>query len=300
MLGSCFAESIAQRMLAAKFPVAKNPFGAIYNPAGIARAVADLAAGRLFTPEDLDTDGELWFSYAHHGSFSSPDREAALAAINREAQKGARALREADYAILTLGTAWIYELAGRGVVANCHKQPAGRFTRRRLSVEEVTETLGGTIRSHLEGKEVILTVSPIRHPKDGLAENARSKAILIEACHRLAESHPQAEYFPAYEILLDELRDYRFYESDMLHPSPVAADYIWERFRKAAMDGPALELAREAEALTQAAAHRPLHPGTPSHARFRRSMLDRARALQERHPELCLQTEIDAFADETL
>ncbi len=294
LLGSCFAENIAARMLGVKLPVVANPFGVLYNPASVARAVEYLAEGRRFTSDDLHTDGNLWFSYAHHGRFSAPDPDTALAEMNRQAAAGSEALRRAGYVVLTLGTAWIYERDG-AVVANCHKQPAAHFTRRRMSVEEVVATLSETISRHLQDKDILLTVSPVRHIKDGLAENARSKAILIEACHRLTESLPRTEYFPAYEILTDELRDYRFYAADMLHPSEVAADYVWDRFCESAVDAPVRELMRQAGQIAQAAAHRPLHPGTEAFARFRETMAARARALRQAHPEIDLAAEIAFF-----
>ncbi len=297
MLGSCFAENVASRMAAAGFRVTANPFGVLFNPASIALGMEYLASGRRFTQADLDTDGELWFSFAHHGSFASPDPAQALEAMNREAARGAQALIEADYAVLTLGTAWIYELAdGRGVAANCHRQPSQCFIRRRMELEEVVKVLEHTIKKYLAGKHVILTVSPVRHLKDGLAENSRSKAILVEGCHRVAAACPGTEYFPAYEILTDDLRDYRFYDRDMVHPSAVAVDYVWERFCEAAMDGPARRLAAQAAQLAAAASHRPLHPGTPSEERFRSSMLARATGLQAAHPEADLAGIIKHFS----
>lgn len=298
LLGSCFAENMAHKMSRGKLPVTKNPFGVLFNPASIASALADLAAGRLFTGDDLHRNDGLWVSFSHHGSFSSPDRDEALAAMNRSAAAGAEALRASSYAVITLGTAWIYERRPSGcVAANCHKFPAQDFTRRRMGIEEIAETLGSVMSEHLAGKRTILTVSPVRHLKDGLAENSRSKAILIEACHRIADSNPSAEYFPAYEIMNDELRDYRFYDRDMAHPSPVAVDYIWERFAEAAIDAPTRELMRRAGHIADAAAHRPLHAGSPSHLAFRRGMLAKALALQTEHPEIDLSAEINFFTD---
>ncbi len=294
LLGSCFAQNMAVRFRDEKFPVAANPFGILYNPASIAAALDMLAAGRTFSETDLHHHDGLWHSFSHHGSFSSPDPREALVEMNRAAARGSAALAVAGYAVITLGTAWIYERRGE-VVANCHKLPGSEFTRRRMDVEEIVCVLGRAIAESLKGKGVILTVSPVRHIKDGLAENSRSKAILIEAAHRMADALPGVEYFPSYEIVCDELRDYRFYTPDMLHPSEQAADYIWQRFREAAMDPGVRELGDRLRAVTLAAAHRPLHPGTEQYEKFRRSMSARAHELQNAHPEVDLGDEITFF-----
>ncbi|MDR2885851.1 MAG: GSCFA domain-containing protein, partial [Rikenellaceae bacterium] len=247
-----------------------------------------------FGPDELYHDGELWHSFAHHGSFSDVSPERALAAMNGAATAGTQALRQAGWVAITLGTAWVYERGGQ-VVANCHKLPASQFSRRRMSVEDVVEVLGEAIRKHLAGKNIILTVSPIRHIKDGLAENARSKAILIEAAHRICESNPRAEYFPAFEIVTDELRDYRFYGPDLVHPTAQTADYVWVRFRDATTDPATREVMARVEQLTSAASHRPLHPDTPSYQKFRAAMAAKAGALAREYPEIDLTREIEFF-----
>lgn len=208
-------------MLAAKFRLVENPSGVIFNPVSISRAYDDLVTQRRYTESDLVQHGALWHSMHHHGSFSAPNSLEVLHKINRDSLPMLY-----DYVIVTLGSAWIYEYRGE-VVANCHKIPSSEFVRRRLTVSECVATLEPIARS---GAKVIVTVSPVRHIKDGLAENSLSKSILRVASAELAEVYENVHYFPSFEIVMDELRDYRYYSDDMLHPSAVAVEYIWQRF----------------------------------------------------------------------
>ena len=208
-LGSCFAEHIAGRLAQAKFRVTANPSGILFNPLSIAAALRSYAGENPVRHSELGFDGELWFHYGFHGSFSAPEADQALAAMNAARKSGAEALRAADRIVLTFGTAWVYEHDG-AVVANCHRRPAAEFTRRRLGVDEIVTAFADLMAGPLGGREVILTVSPVRHLGDSLAGNAVSKAALRLAAEELAERFPDVHYFPAYEILNDDLRDYRF------------------------------------------------------------------------------------------
>lgn len=230
LVGSCFADSIGQMMAQRGLHVICNPFGTLYNPVSIANAL-QMTNGQCQMPL-VEHEG-LWHSMAHHGSFSRPTEEETRAAVAESMELMQRALREASVVIVTFGTAWVYEmkdpawLSGSGaspVVANCHKLPAERFTRRRLSADEIVEKWRPIVAQYPD-KHWLFTVSPIRHVKDGLHENQLSKATLLQALEQ-----NQWHYFPSYEIMLDELRDYRFYAEDLVHPSPVAIQYIWERF----------------------------------------------------------------------
>lgn len=297
-LGSCFAGNIARRMQRAKFRIADNPFGVLFNPASIADTIEMLSAGTAVTRSDLSLHDGLWSGFAFHGSFSSADPEVALSRMNGAIQSGAHALRDAEYVIITFGTAWVYELTTDGrVVANCHKFPATAFRRRRLGVGEIVSRFDTLMEGPLAGRTVILTVSPVRHIKDGFPENTLSKAILIEAVHELAARHPGAVYFPAFEIMNDELRDYRFYDADMVHPSPIAVDYIWERFSAAAFDEPTRRLAAEAEKIAAAMEHRPHDADSPGHRRFMADMLRRTRELSARMPDTDFSAEADYFSE---
>lgn len=302
-LGSCFAENISARMRALKFPVASNPFGVLFNPASIATAIEILDAGRTFDRSALAECSGVWSSFHFHGGFSSADPDEALGKMNEAVQQGSAALRDCDYLVITFGTAWIYELsenmggcAAGEVVANCHKFPATAFRRRRLSVDEIVTRYETLLQGPLAGKHIILTVSPVRHIKDGLAGNSASKATLVLAAQQLAERHHNIDYFPSFEIVNDDLRDYRFYAADMLHPSDVAVDYIWEVFSANAVSPEALQAAGEIGKLVAAAQHRPLNPDTAQYREFVRAMREKAARLQEKYPQIDLTAELEFFA----
>jgi hypothetical protein len=238
LVGSCFSDSIGQMMVQRGLQVTCNPFGTLYNPVSIAQAM--LMTG---IPPLVESDG-LWHSMAHHGSFSRATEEETRKAVGNSIETMQRALEDATVVIVTFGTAWVYEMKdpveslGPGissVVGNCHKLPPERFTRRRLSSDEI-EALWLPLIARYPDKYWLFTVSPIRHIKDGLHENQLSKATLLMAVEELRNTEYREQntdrvtYFPSYEILLDELRDYRFYADDLVHPSSLAVEYIWERF----------------------------------------------------------------------
>ena len=216
LLGSCFSDEIGEQMTQRGLQVTCNPFGTLYNPLSISQALQMTAV-----PELVVHDG-LWHSMAHHGSFSRSTKEEAEQAVLASIETMQMALQEATVVIVTFGTAWVYEMNGE-IVGNCHKLPESSFTRRRLTVEEI-ETAWRPILEQYSDKHWLFTVSPIRHIKDGLHENQLSKATLLMAVEQLGD------YFPSYEIVLDELRDYRFYADDLVHPSSLAVQYVWERF----------------------------------------------------------------------
>ena len=228
MLGSCFSDEIGAQMAQRNMHVTCNPFGTLYNPLSIANAINSQFS---ILNSQLIEYGGLWHSMMHHGSFSRPTKEATEQAVKDSVEMMQRALDEASVIIVTFGTAWVYEMNGE-IVANCHKLPESSFTRRRLSVDEIVEAWKPII-ARFPDKHWIFTVSPIRHIRDGLHENQLSKATLQMAIEQLSslEGRPGGVcYFPSYEILLDELRDYRFYADDLVHPSSLAVEYIWERF----------------------------------------------------------------------
>ena len=216
MVGSCFSDEIGKQMQQRYLNVTCNPFGTLYNPLSIAKALT-----MTEVPELIDYEG-LWHSMAHHGSFSRASRDEAEKAVRESIETMQKALKEATVVIVTFGTAWVYEKDGE-VVGNCHKLPENCFMRRRLSVEEIVSAWQPILKRYPD-KHWLFTVSPIRHIRDGLHENQLSKAALLQAVEQLGD------YFPSYEIMLDELRDYRFYADDLVHPSSMAVNYIWERF----------------------------------------------------------------------
>ena len=235
MVGSCFSDEIGSQMTQRAMQVTCNPFGTLYNPLSIAQAINYQLPITNDQLPLVEYEG-LWHSMSHHGSFSRSDKAEAEQAVRASIETMQQALHEATIVIVTFGTAWVYEMNGE-IVGNCHKLPENNFTRRRLSVEEIV-TAWQPILDRYPDKHWIFTVSPIRHIKDGLHENQLSKATLLQAIEQLIQLDNQSsnrqsfnrQYFPSYEIMLDELRDYRFYADDLVHPSSLAVSYIWERF----------------------------------------------------------------------
>ena len=289
-LGSCFAENISERLDRAKFAVSTNPFGVLFNPFSIANALERLDDARSFAVCDIKAGRDAFFSFDAHSSLDGKSHTEAFANMNRAVAQGSKALHDADWVILTFGTAWVYEREGR-VVANCHKQPAAEFSRRRLSVEEIVERYSNLFEAVLRDKKVILTVSPVRHIGDGLQENSVSKATLRLAVEELVTKYENAHYFPSYEILIDDLRDYRYYADDLAHPSKMAVDYVWERFCEGVLSVEARERLPEIEQIVSAAEHRPFNPDGEAHKAFCRKMLEKIESL----PDLDFTSEMKAF-----
>ena len=263
VLGSCFADEMAGRLSDAGFRVLANPFGTLYNPASIAEAVRRLDSADPFTPGDcveMGAGAGLTGSFSHHTRFARPSAEEFLAEANARLAEDAAAWRDCSQVILTLGTARVWralERPGQPVVANCLKRPAREFTHELLSMDACARLLRDIIGTHPD-KEFLLTVSPIRHLGEGAHANTLSKSILHLAVEEILSKCGSAAYFPAYEILLDELRDYRFYADDLLHPAPVAAGLIWERFLDACTDPADRPRILAAERDARATRHRPL------------------------------------------
>jgi hypothetical protein len=285
LLGSCFTEHIGQKLADRKFKACSNPFGIVYNPVSIAQGLKQLCDddGEFRAEELFERDG-LWHSWAHHGRFSKPDRQAALDGMNRAYREAATVLPLAKCLFLTLGTAEVSSLRESGtVVANNHKAPAAWFDQRRLTVGETVTELSEAleaVRAKNPDIRVVLSVSPVRHLRRGLIENQRSKAVLLLACAELAERFPFVHYFPAYELLLDDLRDYRFYAADMIHPSELAVDYVWQYFSASFFSEDTRRLNERIEKLRAAALHRPFHAGTAQHRAFVGAQLELVSALE--------------------
>ena len=300
LMGSCFTENMGERLQAGKFNTLMNPFGIVYNPVSIAHSLERLwNAGPLFDEQDIFEHTGLWHSWEHHGRFSQPNKEKTLAGINTAFEAAARHLKTTNRLLLTLGTAHIFNLRNTGqIVANNHKMPATLFDERRLSVSEIVETLLPVLekmKSENLDLQVILTVSPVRHIRNGLVENQRSKAALLLACEEICQSLPFAYYFPAYELLLDDLRDYRFYTSDMLHPSDVAADYIWQFFSETFFPEATRALQNRIEKIVKASRHRPFHTDTPEYRAFVEGQLEAIGRLLKEYPGLDFRGEIDRW-----
>ncbi len=287
LLGSCFADNIGAKFCEYYFQTTINPFGTLYNPASIATIL-----NHSIQPSTIHNNG-LWHSMLHHGSFSHPDRDVLLARCEESKALLRTALQDASTIIITFGTSWVYEMDGL-VVANCHKLPADRFVRRCLTVQEIVDMWLPIIQA-MPDKHWIFTVSPIRHLKDGMHANQLSKAILLQAIDCLTQlsttlNHPipssTTQYFPSYEIMLDELRDYRFYAEDMVHPSALAVEYIWQRFVDTYMSLDTQTEMRTLHQLWRDRQHSFLHPDSSDAIAFAERMSERLSALRSRYPWL--------------
>ncbi len=293
MLGSCFSDNIGERLRRRLMNVCVNPFGTLYNPASIAMAVERIAERRMFSAAELFEHNGMWHSFAHHSRFSSADKGKALEKINAGYGEAVASLLGCKVMVVTFGTAFVFTRGGE-IVANCHKLPQRKFVRRRLGVDDIvgmwskTIDLLGRVNN---GATVIFTVSPIRHLADGMHGNQASKASLLLAVDELTRKFPQCRYFPSYEIVLDELRDYRFYAADMVHPSDVAVDYVFERFSDVCFSDATRSQAAACEKLYRMAAHRPLTDNTVEIEKFRESVRRYARELAAALPEARPQIE---------
>ncbi len=279
-IGSCFADNMSAILKQAKFHITANPTGVLFNPASIANTIQRLEQGTHVTADQLNESNGIWFCYDFHGSFSAATAGEALEKMNTAIDTGAQALAESDCAIITLGTAWVYELKGTGrVVANCHKQPSSGFVRRRLGVDEIVGLLSPLMEGVLKDKHVIFTVSPVRHLGDGADENFLSKATLKLAVAEIVNRYTSADYFPAYEILNDDLRDYRFYADDLVHPSAQALAYIREKFTAAAMTAETVAQVQQIGKIVDAASHRPLNAQSEAFRTFCRRNIEAINAI---------------------
>ena len=271
LLGSCFAENIGHKLAYYKFQAVTNPFGIIFNPIAIEQLIEDAILDKTYTEDAVfELDG-VWKSYFAHSSLNATTRLQAVINL-QEAQEQLRLqLQEATHLFITLGTAWVYKrVTTLQVVANCHKVPQKEFTKELLSIEQISLSLSQIVQAVKRFNpaiHIIFTVSPVRHSKDGFVENTRSKSHLITAVHKLVQE-ANLDYFPSYELMMDELRDYRFYASDMLHPSEQAVDYIWERFVAVYAFAKAKETLKKVASIQNRLNHRPFNPETKKHEMF--------------------------------
>lgn len=288
LIGSCFAENIGRKFAEARFSPCTNPFGVLYNPLSVADALTSILTKRSFGPSDLVFDGQLWHSYFHHGSFSDCSKETALQRINRQVELSHNKLLNSKYLFVTFGTAWVYQEKTNGtIVANCHKLPDSRFNRFRLNINEVTErwnSLLAELKNANPNLQVIFTVSPVRHWKDTAHGNQLSKAVLLLAIEEVCRHNGFAKYFPAFELVLDDLRDYRFYADDMLHPNSQAIEYIWEKLQEYCMGPESKEFIKKTSEVTNGLNHRPFNPNNTQYKQFLESLLTKIDLLEIKYP----------------
>ena len=306
LMGSCFTDHISKKLSAHKFSVCENPHGILFNPRSIENALQACVSNKRYTEKDLFLFNELYTSWEHHGQFSHPDAAAALHMMNASTNAAHQFLRQAKWMIITLGSAWVYELNNTNyggnvhdVAANCHKVPQQHFNHRLLTASATNNSLQNIvniIRSFNPGINIIFTISPVRHYREGLVENNRSKALLISAVHEIIGINPDIFYFPSYELVLDDLRDYRFFAEDMVHPNYQATQYVWEKFVPACIDASSRLYMDDIIKIVHAKNHKALHPASLKHKQFLNTMLERTKQLQQKLPGTDFSAEISYFS----
>jgi hypothetical protein len=292
-LGSCFAVNMADKFDYFQFKHSVNPFGILFHPPAIEKFIRASIDGKPFTEADVFFHNERWHCFDAHSDLSHQLQNQLLENLNWAILNTKEALADATHIIITLGTAWAYRNnASQNLVANCHKVPQKEFSKELLSIDIIADSLKQTI-ALLEyanpSAVIILTVSPVRHIKDGFVENQRSKAHLVAAIHQVIDQqsgHRSPIYFPSYEITMDELRDYRFYGEDMLHPNQIAVDYIWEKFASAWISPAAFPVMEEVDSIRKSLAHRPFNPDSDSHQDFIKTTSNKVAALQRQFPHI--------------
>ena len=289
-LGSCFADEVGSICRGLGFNAMVNPFGVLYNPASIAQSVERMNSGKSFCHDDVIRVGEgQYCTFNHNTAFWRSSEEALLQQVNQSLDEAHAHFVGSKWVVISLGTSWVFRnKETQEVVSNCHKLPANQFERQFLSVEQSSQYLSEIVHQHPE-KQFIFTVSPLRHLKDGLHENQLSKAALLLAVDEVCKAFGNAHYFPAYEILLDELRDYRFYKEDMVHPTEQAVHYIWERFTDFAIDPkekPAMQAATELKQMLQ---HRAVFPESEVFRKFELLKGQKISELRRNYPKICFE-----------
>lgn len=284
-MGSCFANEMGQKMADNKFNISTNPAGILFNPLSIFR-VMELALKDEHFPEWSYTKREgMYVSYLMHSDWAAEDQKSLEIAFNELLRQIRERLTRAEMIILTFGTAYVYQLKENGeIVANCHKVPQAKFAKRLLNQDEITKAFE-SIKNQIEAinptVNFLLTVSPVRHTKEGLANNQLSKSILRLVCHELTEAHKNVSYFPAYEMMMDDLRDYRYYKKDLIHPNEQALDYIWERFSGSWFDREAQAFIRDWTKIRTALHHTPFNQGSDTHQQFLRASIKKLQNFSE-------------------
>lgn len=285
-LGSCFAENMSEKFDYFKFQNSVNPFGIIFNPVSIEKLINRIVNKKEFTENDIFFHNDLWHCYEVHSELSNPNKEEFLKTLNRLINSTNEQLNSSTHIIITYGTSWVYRnIESNKIVANCHKVPQKQFSKEILSIETIEKSIQSTIKLIQElnpNCNFIFTVSPVRHIKDGFVENQRSKAHLISAIH--SYNLQPTTYFPSYEIMIDELRDYRFYIQDMLHPNQTAIDYIWERFSENYISDESQKVMQEVDNIQKSLLHRPFNPNSESHHIFLENLNKKIQMLQNQFP----------------
>jgi len=308
MIGSCFTEHIGNALGDLKFRVLQNPNGILFGPDSVCRSLNWYMDNRELTQADLFQLNEVWHSWMHHSRFSHTDPGKAISGMNQSRKVAHDFLKTTDTLIITLGSSYTYQLTSlanrateplHGAVANCHRAPSAWFDKVMLETSEITEMLSATLhrlRAFNPLLKVIFTISPVRHIRDGVVENNRSKARLIEAVHQMAAAHDFIHYFPAYELVIDVLRDYRFYDVDLVHPNYAATEFVLDKFTASCVDEDTLLLMQEVKKIIIARRHKPFQPDTNAHRKFLSDHAAKVITMMEKYPFLDLQEEWAYFS----
>lgn len=303
LIGSCFTEHIGNALEAHKFSILQNPHGILFDPASVVKSLISYVDGKKYASEELFELNEVWNSWDHHSRFSDIDPNKALEKINASQEAAHVFLRKTDWIIITLGSSFSYRLTDDGhnayPVANCHRAPSSFFRKHLMTIEEIVTGLDSCyhrLKAFNPDIKILFTVSPVRHLRDGVVENNRSKARLIEAVHHMVSKFDSLHYFPAYELVVDVLRDYRFYDVDLAHPNYMATEFVLEQFIESCLDDATRQLLPELKKISISTKHKPFHKETNAHKKFLEAQLMKVRELSAKHPYLDFSKEINYFS----
>ncbi len=302
LIGSCFTEQIGAKLSHHKFRTIENPNGILFNPLSITQSISSYISNKQYTEADLFFHHEIWGSWDHHTKFSSIHEAECLSKINESQQQAHDFLQQTDWLLITLGSSFVYMLDKVRAVANCHKVPTDKFDKILLTADQIVKELQMMIeelQAFNPGIKIIFTISPVRHLRDGFVENNRSKANLISAVHQLTEKCKAVYYFPAYELVIDDLRDYRFFAEDMVHPNYQATNYVWEKFIHSCIEEDSKMLMKEINALKAAWHHKPFNPESNQHKTFLLTNLKKAEELKLKYNYLDLEDLLEYFKGTT-
>ena len=307
LIGSCFSENIGAKLNTHLFKVFENPHGILFNPISVARSLTDCIENKVYTEADLFQLNEVWNSWHHHTRFSGITKKEAVDKINNTIAKAHAFLKTANHIVITLGSAWVYELNSQSshaigqVVANNHKAPANWFDKKLMKPDELVLLLKHMVQAlhqfnpHLQ---IIFTISPVRHLREGLVENNRSKAVLIQGVHEIVETTENIAYFPSYEYVIDDLRDYRFYAEDLVHPNYAASNYVWEKLVETYFNEQTQDIMKQVAELQLAMQHKPFFAGSTQHKEFLQNCIVKTERLLSLYPYLALTEQVQFFKHE--
>jgi hypothetical protein len=290
LLGSCFSDNIGQKLSYHKFESILNPFGILFHPKAIESVIKNALCKKKYTEKDVFFLNERWQSFEAHSKLSSSSKEEIIEQLNKASVSINKAVKNSTHFIITLGTSWVYRFNESGeIVANCHKVSQNKFKKELLSVAEINKSLSliiSLIKEINPSISFIFTVSPVRHLKDGVIENQQSKSHLISALHQIIPIHKNSFYFPSYEVMMDELRDYRFYKEDMIHPNQIAINYIWEKFYENWLSDEAIDLKKQVIKIQRGLEHKPFNPDSKKHQQFLLSLQEKIEILKKKYSHI--------------